>query len=134
MRRVPHECPATTPCLGDQVDRECVRPDLQARKFSGLLDHCPHHFPAGGIAQRMDDPVMAVPSFATEIKAAVSLVKPRSPADQFTDPRWCLPHDRVHHILMAEAATGGEGVGDVVIEAIFRIDDACDPALRPLAG
>ena len=133
MGRVPDEAaPAPAP-FGKQVDREGVGPDLEVVEAAGLLNHRPHHLSAGGITEGMDDPVMAVAPLAAEFQAAIPLIKPRAPGDQFGDPLGCLVNDRLDHVLVAEPSPGGQRVGHVIVEAILGVDDACDPALSPLA-
>jgi len=116
-----------------EVDRERVRPDRQILQPPRLLDHRPHHLAAGGVAERMDDAMMAMPPLAAELQAAVGGVEPRAPGDQFGDPPRRFADDRIDHVLVAQPAAGGERVGHVVVEAVLRIDDARDAALRPLA-
>ena len=133
MRWIPDERAAACPLVGDEIDREGLGPDFQILKFPRPFDDSPHHLAAGGVAQRMHDAVMAVASLATQLQAAVVRVKPRAPGDQFGDPRRSLAHDRIDHILVTESAAGGERVGNMIVEAVLRVDDTGNPSLRPLA-
>jgi hypothetical protein len=69
--RVPHDRAAAAALVRHEVDRERVGPDLQVLQPLGLLDHGPHHLAAGGVAERVDDAVVAVTALAAELEAAV---------------------------------------------------------------
>ncbi len=75
--------------------------------------------------------MMAVSPFAAQVQAAGVLVEVGSPADQFVDPGRRLADDHLDHLAGSHRfAAGRERVGDVVLEAIFRIHDAGDAPLR----
>ena len=76
---------------------------------------------------------MAVAPLTAQFERAVALVEFRAPGDQFGDAAGRLTDDRIDDGFMAEPAAGGDRVGDVIIEAVFRVDHAGDAALRPLA-
>ena len=78
----------------------------------------------------MHDAMMAVTSLAAQFQAAIVGVKPRAPGDQFGDPCRSLANDGINHILVTESAAGGECVGNVIVEAVLRIDNAGDAPLR----
>jgi hypothetical protein len=80
----------------------------------------------------MHDPVVAVASLTAERERAIPFVEPRAPGDQFGDASGGLANDGIDHVLVAQAAAGGERVGDMVVEAVLRIDDAGDASLGPL--
>ena len=130
---VPDERPTTAALMGDQIDRERVGPHLEVVERPRPLDHGPHHLPAGGVAKRMNDAVMAVAAFAAQFERTIAGIEPRAPGDQFVDPRRSLAYDRIHHILMAEPSPRGQRVGHMVVEPVFGIDDPGDASLGPLA-
>ena len=97
------------------------------------FDDRPHHLPACGVTEGVDDPVVAVPPFPPQFEQAVTLVELCPPGDQLGDPLWRLAHDRIDHPVVTQPDAGHERVGDMVIEAILWIDDPRDPPLCPLA-
>jgi len=129
--RIPDDRAATAVGVGDQVDRERVGPDLQIGEPPGPLDHRPHHLPAGGIAEGVHDPVVAVTPLAAELELTVPLVELRAPGDQFTDPIRGFMNHRFDHVFVAEATPRDQRVGDVVVEPVLRIDDARNASLGP---
>ena len=133
VRWIPDERTSACPLVGDEIDRECLGPDFEILQLPRPLDHRPHHLAAGGVAEGVHDAMMAVASFAAQLQAAIVRVESSPPGDQFGDPRRSLAHHGIDHILMTEPATGGERVGNMIVEAVLRIDDAGDTPLRPLA-
>ena len=77
--------------------------------------------------------MMAVPPLAAQIQAAIPFVKPCAPGDEFSDSGGRLTDDRVDDGFVTQACASHERVGDMVVEAILRIDHACDASLGPLA-
>ena len=130
---IPDERTTAAFCVGHQVDRERVGPDREVVEPAGLPDHRPHHLAAGRVAERVHDAVVAVSPFTAEFERAIRRVEPCAPVDQFADPARRLADHGVDHVLVAEAAPGGERVGDMVIEAVLGIDDSSDAPLGPLA-
>ena len=55
-------------------------------KLCDSLDHGPHHFLAGGVAQGMDDAVVAVPPFAAQRQLPASSSKCAPQCDQLANP------------------------------------------------
>ena len=133
MRAVPHQGPPAGPLVREQIDGERAGPQRDVIEPPHPFDDRPHHLPAGGVAEGVNDPVVAVPPLSAQLEQAVTLVEFRSPGDQLGDPLRRLADDRIDDRVMAKATTGHECVGHVVVEAIFRIDDPRDPSLRPLA-
>ena len=133
MGPVPDQRAAADTPEREQVDGEGVGPELEIVECSRLADHRPHHLAAGGVAQGVNDSMMAVAPLAPELERTVALVELRAPADQFGDPGRSLADDRINHVLVAETAACSEGVGHVVVETVLGIDDARDAPLRPLA-
>ena len=99
-------------------------------RLRGAVDDGAHHLLAGGVAQGVDDAVVAVAPFAPQRQAARFLVEVRAPGDQLVDLRRRLADHHLDDVRIAQAAAGGERVGDVVLEAILR---SSTPAMPPWA-
>ena len=115
--------------MRQQIERKRVRPGFDVREPASPLDHGPHDFLAGGVAEGVDDAVVAMAAFAAQGEAAGFEVEMRAPFDQFADPLGRLANDHLDHLAIAELAAGGERVGDVVLEAVFGIPNAGDAPL-----
>ena len=83
---VPDQRAAADALVREQVEREGVLARFRRSAAGGPLDDGPHDFLAGGVAQGMDDAVMAVAPFAAQRQCASLLVEVRAPADQLVDP------------------------------------------------
>ena len=130
MAAVPDEGAAARPLVRQQVDRKGRFPDQHVRPRADKLGHRPHHFLAGGVAQRMDDPAMAVPAFQRQSDLAVVRVEVRPIADQLADAVRRLADDHVDDPPVAKPLSGGDRIGRVTAEIVQRIEDAGDPPLR----
>ena len=115
--------------VGEQIERERVRPGFDVRQPPGPFDDGPHHFLAGGIAEGMDDAIVAMAPFAAEREAAGFEIEIRAPFDQFANSLGCFAHDHIDDLSIAELAAGGKRVGDMILEAVFRIPHAGDTPL-----
>ncbi len=129
----PDHCPAAAPFVREQIEREGVFPGFDVRQGAGAIDDGPHHLLAGGISQRMDDAMVAVPTFAPQGQRAGHLVEVRAPLDQLVDPRRRLANDHLDDFRVAQLAADGQRVGNVIFEAVFRVDDAGDATLGIVA-
>ena len=129
-RPVPDERPAAPAVLGQEVDGEAVLPDPHVGPGPRLLDDGPHDLAPGGVAQGVDDPGVRVSPLQPQGDAAVDLIEGGPPADELGDPPRGLAHDHLDDLRVAEPLAGREGVGDVVVEVILRVQHAGDPALR----
>ncbi len=105
------------------------RPELGAEFGLGPLDHRPHDFVAGRVAECVDDAAMAVPALAAEQQIAVLQVELRAPGDQIVDVVGRFADDHLDDFLIAEIRAGDHRVGDVVLEAVLGIDHSGDAAL-----
>ena len=101
---------------------------------AGALDHGPHDFLAGGVAQGVDDAVVAVAPFAPQGQRARLLIEVRAPVDQLAGsapgPRG-RPSRRPPRSHSAPPAV--ERVGDVIFEAVLGIEHAGDAPLGVVA-
>ncbi len=98
-----------------------------------VIQHSAHNLFARRIAKRMDDPVVAVTSFAAERQFAFLKIEARPPIDQFVDPMRRFTHDHFDDFAVTQISTRGERVSDVVLEAVFGVHDTSDAALGILA-
>ena len=126
---VPDDRAAAGAGVREQVDREGLLPDLDVIEPGEAFGHGPHDLLAGGVAQGVDDAVVAVAALAAQGQAASDRVEVRAPADQFLDPLRGLADHPLHDLGIAERAAGLERVGYVVFETVFRIDHARNAAL-----
>ena len=115
--------------MGEQIDSERVRPELGVKLRAGAIDHCPHHFVTGGIAQRVNNAAMAVPALAAQHQFAVFAVEVCAPLDQLLDMPRRLADDHFHHVAVAQIGAGRERILDVVVERVLRVEHARDAAL-----
>ena len=86
---------------------------------------------------RVDDAALAVAAFAGEVEAQFrALVAGEGHAllDQPFDGFAPVLHDVAGGRLVAQAGAGHQGVGDVLVVAVARIEHGGDAALRPVAG
>ena len=125
--------PRQTPSCVKQVERERVLPGLHVGQRAGALDDGPHHLLAGGVAQGVDDAVVAVAPFAAQGQLAGLFVEAGSPLDQLADARGRLADDHLDDFAIAQRAAGRERVGDVVLEAVLRVQHAGDAPLGIVA-
>ena len=119
--------------MGEQVEREGVVPERDVGRLPGAGDDRSHDLVAGGVAEGMDDAAMAVAAFARQGELAVLLVEVGAPVDQVVDLVGRLAHHHFDDVAIAEAAAGRQRVLDVVLEAIFRRQNAGDAALGIVA-
>ncbi len=98
-----------------------------------LLDDRAHHFAAGLVAERVDDPGVRMAPFKAQGDVAVDLVEVGTPFDQLADPDGCLADHHLDDLRVAEPLARRKGVGDVVVEAILGVEDSRDPTLGVLA-
>ena len=115
--------------MRQQVDRKGVLPDFDVRQSLHATGDSPHDFLAGGVAQGMDDAVVAVAAFASQGQLSAGLVELGAPGDQFLDPLRGLADHLLDDRPVAQRAAGLERVADMVLEAVFGVHDAGDAAL-----
>ena len=84
----------------------------------------PHHLPAGGVAQGVDDAAVAVAALHADFGVELGAV-----ADQFVDVAGRLAHHHLDHVAVAQAGAGRQRVLDVVLEAVLRRTHGRDAAL-----
>ena len=126
---IPDQRAAASAVVREQIDRERVFPDLHVRQIGSVLDDGPHHFFAGGIAQGMHDAIVAVAPFAAQREFAGFQIEVRAPVDQLANALRGVADDHFDDLAIAQLAAGRERVGDVIFEAIFRIEHAGDAPL-----
>ena len=134
MSLVPDEGSSTLSFVRHKIDRKRIGPDLEILEPPCLVDHSPHHLTAGGIAKRMDNPMVAVATFPPQLKRSITGIEPRAPVNQLLNSCGSLTNHRVDHGFVTEPTSGMEGIGDVIIKSVFRIDNTRDTTLCPLAG
>ena len=99
----------------------------------GLEDHGPHDLASRLVAQGVRDPGVRVAAFAPQRDPAVNLVEMRSPADQLADSLGCFPDHHLDDLEVAQSLAGGQRVGDMVVELVFRVEDPGDSPLGVVA-
>ena len=120
---VPDQRPAAAPFVREQVEREGVLPDLDVRQRAGAIDHGPHHFLAGGVAQGVDDAVVAVPAFAAQRQRADSLRRSCVPQSISSLMRAGASRTTISTTARSHSSPpADQRVGDVVLEAVLGID------------
>ena len=70
------------------------------------VDHRPHHFVAGRVAERVDDAAMAVAALAAQQQVAVLDVELRAPGDQLLDVLGRFADDHLDDFAVAEIRAG----------------------------
>ena len=120
----PHQGADAAAVVRQQVDRECAVPNGDVRRLAGAVDDGPHHLPAGGVAQGVDDAAVAVAALHADLGVEVGAV-----ADQVVDGAGRLAHHQVDHVAVAQAGPGRVRVLDVVLEAVLRRAHGGDAAL-----
>src|SRR5437868_1782693 len=103
------------------------------RSLPGAVDNCPHDFVARGVAEGVHDSSMAVAALAREGEPAILQVKVGPPINQIVDLPRGFTHDKLYNLAIAKPRACDQCVFDVVLEAVFRRQDACDTSLRVAA-
>ena len=101
--------------------------------LAGAGDHRPHDFLAGGVAQGVDDAVMAVAAFAAEQQIAVFLViEHRAPFDQLADVTRRFADHHLDDFAIAQIGARDERVGrrDLQNDLRARARRRCRPGRR----
>ena len=119
--------------MGHEIDREAIGPEPDIGTGPHAMDDRAHDLATGLVAEGVHDPGVRVPAFESQRHMAVDLIEVGAPLDQLTDPDRCLADDHLDDLGIAEPLAGSQGVGDVVVEAIFGVEDPGDPALGVLA-
>ena len=119
--------------MGEQIDRRAVLPDPDRPPRSGLEDYRPHDLAPGLVSQGVCDPGVRMSPFQPQRDVAVDLVEMGAPADQLIDPIGCFPYHHLHDLGLAQPLARGQRVGDVVVEPVFRVEDAGNTSLRVMA-
>ena len=119
------------------VSRSSVKVFSQVSTFGRPLrplDHGPHHFLAGGVAQGVDDAVVAVAPFAAQRQLRRAPRRTACPsAISSSNPLGRLADDHLDDVAIAQVAAGRQRVGHVVLEAVFRVEHAGDAPLGVVA-
>ena len=131
---VSHQRSAANSVVSEQVQDERVFPDRHVAQLSRPFDHRPHHFLAGGVAQCMDDPKVAVSAFATQDQLSGFGIETGSPLNQFANPLRGLAHHHFHNLWIAQPAARANRVLGVSFELVVRIDNAGNASLGVGAG
>ncbi len=104
-----------------------------AWRFAGPLDHRPHYFVAGGVAQRVHNAAMAVATLAAEYELALLGVESRAPIDKLANVAGRFADDHLDDLAVAQVGAGDERILDVVGEVIAGVNHAGDAALSIIA-
>ncbi len=112
--------------VGEQVGGEGAVPEGDVGGGAGLVDDGPHDLEAGGVAQGVDDAAVAVAALHAD-----RLVEAGAVGDQVVDLPGRLADDELGDAAVAQAGAGGEGVLDVVLEAVLGGADGGDAPLGP---
>src|SRR5690606_33927777 len=82
--------------------------------------------------RRMQNAAMAVAAFACQVEALIGYaVEVDALVDQPLDTFLAVLDGKAHRVGMAEAATGGERVGDMRFYSVVLVEYRCDAALCP---
>ena len=130
---VPDQHAAASAFVGQEIDREAIGPEPDVRTRPDALDDRAHHFAAGLVAEGVDDSGVRMAPFAAQGDVAVDLVEVGAPLDQLADPDRGLADHHLDDLRVAEPLARGQGVGDVVVEAVLGVEDSGDPPLGVLA-
>ena len=117
--------------LEDQVDRDVVLEDADPGVRPAALDQALLDLPPRRVLGVQDAPAR-VAALHAEVVPGPGLgvageVAPQ--VDQFADAVRAAAHDQFHHVAVAEAVAGGQGVVDVQVEAVLRAPDRGDAPL-----
>src|SRR5215471_13266939 len=77
----------------------------------------------------MNDAAMAVPAFARKSEMPIFLIELGAPAHEVVDLRRRFTDHHFDHGAVAQPCPCGKGVLNVVLETVFRGEDARDAAL-----
>ena len=127
--------PALThhPLQGDEIDPHVVLEDPDVGMGQDLLGQDALHFGAGHVLG-VNDPAAGVAALPAQVVAVFFIgIEVGSQVDQFPDPFRPLAHHQFDDIGMGQALSHGEGVLDVIFEAVIRSQDRSNTALG-LAG
>lgn len=115
--------------LGDQVDREVMRVDLNVRMFANLLKQGPFDLVPGRVLE-VEHPVFAMTTFPREVVVALRItIETCPPLDDLADPLGAFGDHHADHVLPAQSGTCDEGIPDVLFECIRRMHDTGDSSL-----
>ena len=121
---------------GDQVNGAMVFEQADVGVGAHLFFQRHLHGVPGGIG-RVDDAALAVSAFAGQMKTQFGCGvarKRHALLDQPFDGFAAVLDDIARGALVAQAAAGDQGVFDVLLVAVARVQHGRDPALRPVAG
>jgi hypothetical protein len=116
----------------DQVDRDVAFEHRDVGVLPDLLGQGCLHGATGGIGG-MDDAALAVAAFARQVKAQRRAVmgKRNATFDQPLDGFAAMLDDKTGGGRVAQAGAGVEGIADVGVDAVGRVEYRGDAALRP---
>jgi hypothetical protein len=120
----------TTTFVCQQINRKCVLPNIDVRHRSGSCDDRSHDFRTGSVTARVDNPLLAVTTFAAECPISIFTIKLGSPANQFLDSLGGLSDHHVYDRLVAKIPPRRQRVIYVMLEAIVGIQNTGDSSLR----
>ena len=121
--------------LGDEVDGDMVFVDGDVVVRQGRLDQGALDLAAGDVLGVQDAP-LAVPPLAGEVVrlAARVLGELDPPLDQVGDHLGAVLNHTAHHLFVADAGAGHQGILDVGVEGVLGRGDRGDPPLRVVGG
>jgi hypothetical protein len=116
----------------DQVDSDVAFEHRDVGVLPDLFGEGCLHRTAGGI-RSMDDATLAVATFARQVKAQRRAVMGKRDAtfDQPFDGFAAMLDDKTGGGRVAESGAGVEGIADVGVNAVGRVEYRGDAALRP---
>ena len=120
---------------GQQVHHHGALNDLDAWVIANgieLGDERAADLGSGGVAACVHDAVAVVAALARERDVAVrGGVEVRAARHEFADSVGAFGDERAHGLLAAQPRPGNQGVVEVLLRGVFRIQRGGDAALRP---
>ena len=123
---------------GEQVDDDRVLDDLDTRVVDHPVerrDERPGDLRAGGVTPGMGDAVAVVAAFAGQRDLSPGVpVELRAEGHELAHPVRALGDECPHRIDVAQADPRHQGVLEVLVGGVLRVQCGGDPALGPLGG
>ena len=119
--------------FGYQVDGDVVFVDLDVGVFPRRGHQGPFDFAAGHVVG-MENPPLAVSPFTGQVVAVAAGGELYPPVDQVADDLRPFLDHHPHHVFVADAGAGHQGVFDMGIEGVLLGEDRCDATLGIVRG
>lgn len=105
--------------LGDQINGEVMFEDGDVGVATGLFQQGALDLPSGEVLV-VEDAILGVASLPAQVIPLLSvLIEPGAPFDDLAHPVGAFIHHGLDGIDVAQAVTGIQGVGNVLVEGIF---------------